>query len=72
MTYGRFAPKEQKLLGSSHLIIIDGDLPVASIIRRVVDDACFKQDQGDGGYTASVRFHGSVAPLVIPIKPTKY
>jgi hypothetical protein len=70
VTYGRLAPKEQKLLGSSHLIIIDGDLPFTRSIRRMVDDAGLEEDQGDGGHTASVRFHGSVAPLIIPIEST--
>jgi hypothetical protein len=67
VTYGRLAPKEQKLLGSSHLIMINSDLPFTSSIRRM-DDAGFEQDQGNGGYTASVWFHGSVTPFIVPIE----
>ena len=33
-----------------------------------MDNPSFEQDQGNGGNTTSVWFHGSVAPLVIPIE----
>ena len=46
-THGRFAPEEQKLLGSCHLIIINGDLPLACRVGGVMGDAGFKQDQGN-------------------------
>jgi hypothetical protein len=36
-----------------------------------MDDAGLEQDQGDRGYTASIWFHGSVAPLVVPIESTE-
>ena len=46
-THGRFAPEEQKLLGSCHLIIINSDLPLACGVGGVMDDAGFEQDQGN-------------------------
>jgi len=51
--------------------MIDGDLPFTSSIGRMMDDAGFKQDQGNGGYTASVWFHGSITPFIIPIESAR-
>lgn len=51
--------------------MINGDLPFTSSIRRVMGNAGFEQDQGNGGYAASVWFHGSVTPFIIPIESAK-
>jgi len=51
--------------------VIDGDLPFTASIRRMMDDAGFEEDQGNGGNAASIWFHGPVTPLVIPIESAR-